>query len=76
MTKLQYIIASPRGDASESTALANTFLAAYRERHPDLEVDTLQESLALPLRALNADSVAIDGNLDLVRHLDREFSNS
>lgn len=41
MSKLLYMIASPRGEDSESTAAANAFLDAYRERHPDLEVDTL-----------------------------------
>lgn len=41
MSKLLYVIASPRGEQSESTAAANVFLAAYRDRHPDLEVDVL-----------------------------------
>ncbi|MGH2713762.1 MAG: FMN-dependent NADH-azoreductase [Thermoleophilaceae bacterium] len=41
MSKLLYMIASPRGEQSESTAAANAFLEAYRQRHPDLEVDTL-----------------------------------
>jgi Flavodoxin-like fold len=41
MSKLLYITASPRGDASESIALAETFLAEYRTQHPDLEVDRL-----------------------------------
>jgi FMN-dependent NADH-azoreductase len=39
--KLLYISASPRGEASESIALADTFLAEHRSRNPDLEVDRL-----------------------------------
>lgn len=41
MSKLPYISSSPRGEASESIALAETFLAEYRTQHPDLEVDRL-----------------------------------
>jgi FMN-dependent NADH-azoreductase len=41
MSKLLYVTSSPRGEASESTALAETFLAEYRSQHPDLEVDHL-----------------------------------
>jgi FMN-dependent NADH-azoreductase len=41
VSKLLYISASPRGEASESIALAVTFLSEYRTRHPDLEVDRL-----------------------------------
>lgn len=41
MTKLLYIKASPRGAASKSGAVADAYLAALRERLPDLEVDTL-----------------------------------
>jgi FMN-dependent NADH-azoreductase len=41
VSKLLYISASPRGEASESIALADTFLSEYRTRHPDLEVDRL-----------------------------------
>ena len=41
MSKLLYITSSPRGEASESIALAETFLAEYRTQHPDLEVDRL-----------------------------------
>ena len=41
MSKLLYISSSPRGEASESIALADTFLAEFRTRHPDLEVDRL-----------------------------------
>jgi FMN-dependent NADH-azoreductase len=39
MCKLLCVTSSPRGEASESTALAETFLAEYRSQHPDLEVD-------------------------------------
>ncbi|MFB9442845.1 NAD(P)H-dependent oxidoreductase [Dactylosporangium vinaceum] len=38
MTRLLHIAASPRGDESESLALASTFLEVYRELHPEDEV--------------------------------------
>jgi FMN-dependent NADH-azoreductase len=41
VTTLLHVSASPRGAASESLALASTFLATYREMHPDVTVDTL-----------------------------------
>jgi FMN-dependent NADH-azoreductase len=41
MSKLLYVIGSPRGELSESTAIANEFLAAYREANPAVDVDTL-----------------------------------
>jgi FMN-dependent NADH-azoreductase len=41
MSKLLYMIASPRGAESESVAAADVFLDAYRERRPDVEIDTL-----------------------------------
>jgi FMN-dependent NADH-azoreductase len=37
---LLHISASPRGAASESLAIAETFLAAYRETHPDDRIET------------------------------------
>src|SRR3954449_2119208 len=40
MTHLLHIAASPRGTASESLAIAGTFLDAYRERHPGDTVET------------------------------------
>ena len=40
MTTLLHISASPRGEHSESLAIAGTFLTAYRETHPDDTVDT------------------------------------
>ena len=40
MTRLLHIAASPRGAASESLQIAQTFLDVYRERHPDHEIDT------------------------------------
>ncbi len=39
-TTLLHISASPRGASSESLAIAATFLEAYREAHPQVEVDT------------------------------------
>lgn len=41
MSKLLYIKASPRGTGSKSGAVADAYLAALRERLPDLVVDTL-----------------------------------
>jgi FMN-dependent NADH-azoreductase len=38
--RLLHISASPRGQASESRALAATFLDAFAERHPEVVVDT------------------------------------
>ncbi|MDQ6849347.1 MAG: NAD(P)H-dependent oxidoreductase [Actinomycetota bacterium] len=40
MSTLLHISASPRGAASESLQIANTFLETYREIHPDAEVTT------------------------------------
>ena len=40
MTTLLHISASPRGDASESSAIAGTFLSVYRELHPQAVIDT------------------------------------
>ena len=41
MSRLLYIKASPRGAASKSSAVADVYVAALRERLPDLVVDTL-----------------------------------
>jgi len=41
MSRLLYIKASPRGAASQSSAVADAYLAALREQLPDLIVDTL-----------------------------------
>src|ERR1051326_1537172 len=41
MSKLLYVIGSPPGELSESTAIANEFLAAYREANPAVDVDIL-----------------------------------
>jgi FMN-dependent NADH-azoreductase len=40
MTRLLHIGASPRGGASESLQLAEPFLDAYQEAHPDDEIET------------------------------------
>ena len=40
MPTLLHISASPRGAASESLALARTFLEAFHETHPDVPVTT------------------------------------
>ena len=41
MSALLHVAASPRGSASESRALAATFLTAFAETHPGVPVDTL-----------------------------------
>ena len=41
MSRLLYVIGSPRGPRSESTAIANTVLDSYRAANPGIEVDTL-----------------------------------
>ena len=41
MSRLLYVIGSPRGPRSESVAIAETFLDAYVEANPEIEVDTL-----------------------------------
>jgi FMN-dependent NADH-azoreductase len=38
MTRLLHVAASPRGAASESLALASTFLDVYAETNPDVEI--------------------------------------
>ncbi|WP_433782041.1 FMN-dependent NADH-azoreductase [Actinomycetospora sp. CA-101289] len=40
MAHLLHLAASPRGAASESLAIAGTFLDTYREHHPDDTVET------------------------------------
>jgi FMN-dependent NADH-azoreductase len=40
MTKLLHLSASPRGERSESLAIAATFLDAFRMSHPDVDVET------------------------------------
>jgi FMN-dependent NADH-azoreductase len=41
MTKLLYIIGSPRSEASYSSAIGDAFLKSYREAYPENEVDVL-----------------------------------
>src|SRR3954447_21543846 len=41
MSKLLLINSSPRGAQSESLALAETFLASYREANPGAEIERL-----------------------------------
>jgi len=42
MTKVLHIVASPRGDASQSTKLADAYLKAATEADPTMIVDTLE----------------------------------
>ncbi len=41
MSKLLYVISSPRGEQSESRAIADQFLHAYQRSDPSVEVDLL-----------------------------------
>ncbi len=41
MSKLLYITSSPRGEQSESQAIADEFLDSYQRSDPQLEVDVL-----------------------------------
>ena len=41
MSKLLYIQASPRGKRSHSIAVADAFIEAYEQKHPDDEIATL-----------------------------------
>lgn len=41
MKKILHIVASPRGDASQSSKLAAAYLAEQKARHPDVEIDVL-----------------------------------
>lgn len=41
MSKLLYVISSPRGEQSESRAIANQFRDAYQQSDPSVEVDVL-----------------------------------
>ena len=41
MSNLLYVISSPRGEQSESGAIAEEFLDAYRQSDPSVEVDVL-----------------------------------
>ena|SRR2546423_14997777 len=41
MSKLLYVISSPRGERSESRAIADQFLQAYQRPDPTVDVDAL-----------------------------------
>lgn len=41
MSRLLYIQSSPRGERSHSIAVADAFIQAYRQKHPDDEIVTL-----------------------------------
>jgi FMN-dependent NADH-azoreductase len=41
MAKLLYIQASPRGERSKSSAVANAFIKAYKQAHPQDKTETL-----------------------------------
>ena len=57
MTRLLYIKASPRGDASTSAKIADTYLSVLREHRQGLIVDTLDLSVEM-LPEFDGDKVA------------------
>jgi FMN-dependent NADH-azoreductase len=57
MSKLLYVTASPRGEQSESRAIAEEFLDAYRRSDPSLQVDLL-DLWAEPLPVYGGEGVA------------------
>lgn len=69
MTKLLHIVASPRGAASKSAAIASAYVDKARTKQPDLVVDTL-DLWAEPLPAFDGDFAAAkmtffgDGTMD------------
>src|SRR3954462_8602481 len=40
MSRLLHISSSPRGERSESLAIAETFLTSFRAEHPGIEIET------------------------------------
>ncbi len=56
MAKLLHVEASPRKERSASIAVANAFLDAYREAHPDDEVETW-DLWAEPLPEFDGDTL-------------------
>ncbi|UWQ33824.1 NAD(P)H-dependent oxidoreductase [Leisingera sp. M527] len=62
MTKLLFIKASPRGDDSKSTAVANAYLAKLQAQDAQLEVDVLDLS-AETLPDFDGDKVAAKMNI-------------
>lgn len=68
MPRLLHVNASPRGDKSLSLAIAQTFLEAYHQRHPALEVDSwnlFEEPLPDYARAAAAAKMAVVQHRDL-----------
>ena len=57
MTTLLYIASSPREQHSESSGIAEAFLAAYREAHPDHSIDAL-DLWEQPLPIFDGDKAA------------------
>jgi FMN-dependent NADH-azoreductase len=57
MSKLLYVMSSPRGEQSESRAIADEFLGAYRQSDPSVEVDML-DLWTEPLPVYARDGVA------------------
>lgn len=59
MSKLLHIIASPRGEDSQSTALALAYLEALQAANPDTTIDTLN--------LWRADLPEFDGDIATIR---------
>ena len=41
MARLLYVIGSPRGATSRSNTVASAYVEAFRAKHPDTDIDTL-----------------------------------
>lgn len=41
MSRLLYVVGSPRGQTSRSNTVASAYVEAFRTRHPGFEIDTL-----------------------------------
>ena len=48
---------SQRGEESRTKALANAFLKAFRESHPDAEVETVEQETLLSLKPFDAEAL-------------------
>ena len=57
MSKLLYVRASPRGEASKTIQIADAFMAAYRDANPDAAIETI-ELWDAGLPEFDGDSVA------------------
>lgn len=68
MTKLLFIEASPRGESSYSSRVANAFVTAYQEANPDHEVEHLPLfDVELPLFSGEGANQKMDQIVDMIQ---------